>query len=250
MSATRLKFGVAALVVLAGFATMTLEHRDWERLSAEHESLTHERVRLSATNKTLSNLAAQAKFSVSESNTRLAELLRLRGEAGELRQAANELAGLREENRKLNSQVAAEAGDAGGLSEEDRFTLNQKHAESAMNSLIAAVKNYAAIHNGQLPENFDELIASGELKDTNFDGNLSLNDFEFMQPGITDGNGGQVVLRNRIPVARPGQDPQWTYGTFGNGGTGMLTTSADLADTNVSLTRPSSPYSPWNSQPH
>jgi hypothetical protein len=72
-----------------------------------------------------------------------------------------------------------------------------------MGTLLAAVNDYAAKHEGQYPESFDHLTASGELKTTNFAGNLGLDDFELVKDGtLTPGSGpgsGQAVILRTIP---------------------------------------------------
>ena len=68
------------------------------------------------------------------------ELLRLRGEVGVLRQQTNKLGYLRQENRYLRTQVAADTGTTNQLSAEDQFILRQKYAVDAMTALAVAAR--------------------------------------------------------------------------------------------------------------
>jgi hypothetical protein len=73
---------------------------------------------LIADNERLSNLVAQASGSQSLTDDQLRELLRLRGEAGVLREQRKELETLREENRRvraaLESRLKAQSAGAAG----------------------------------------------------------------------------------------------------------------------------------------
>ena len=134
---------------------------------------------------------------------RLAELLRLRGEIGILRQQTNELARIRQENRRLHALVAAQSESANSVSAEDQLTLRQKHVVDAMTTLLTAIKNYATNHNGQYPGSFDQLTVSGDLGASTFAGNLGLEDFELMKDGAVDPNGHKVILSLRVPLQNP-----------------------------------------------
>jgi hypothetical protein len=132
------------------------------------------------------------------------ELLRLRGEVGVLRQQTDELGGLRKENIRL-SQAVAQA-ETNQLPAGDQVIVQQAHAEKAMTTLLGAIKNYAAAHNGQLPANLEQLIASGDLGATNLAGNLRLDDFEFSQGVGLNPADHSAILSLRVPIAKPGGD--------------------------------------------
>jgi hypothetical protein len=183
---------------------------------------------LKADNDSLSNLAAQAKESASLPNDQFNELLRLRGEVGMLREQTNELGRLRQENRRLVSQVAAQSESTNQVSAEEQLRLRQLSVGNALSSLLLAVRTYAADHNGQYPANFDQLVASGDLGVTNFPGNVGLDDFQFMKQGVTDGLGNPLIFRTQVQLPGPGGDPEWVYGGF-SGPSGGLP-SGDLGD--------------------
>ena len=207
LNMTKLKPGLGVLVVAAASTALIVEHHAGEKLGAANESLTQQIAQLKAGNEGLSNLAARAKKSASLPDGQFNELLRLRGEAGMLRQQTNDLARLRRVNRKFLSQVAAQPESTNQLSAEDQFTLRQTHAVDAMNTLLTAVENYAAKHNHQYPASLEQLAASGALGVTNFAGNLGLDDFEYMKDGAVNWQGDKDILRLRNPLPRSGGFP-------------------------------------------
>ena len=203
MTISKLKLGISVLVVTGATTAFVVQHQVQTKLREENESLTQRLARLQTDNESLSNHATQTNKPTSP-NDQFDELLRLRGEVGMLRQQTNELAKFRQENRKLLSQVAAQSEPTNLVSAEDQFTLRQTHAVDAMTTLLNAIKNYAAKHDGQYPESFDQLTASGDLETSNFAGNLGLGDFEIMKDGAVDVQGNKAVLKLRVPLQRPG----------------------------------------------
>ena len=204
MAATKLKLGLGALVIAGATTALVVQHQAQIKLREENDSFRQQIAQLQVDNQSLSNFAAQAKNPASLPGDQFDELLRLRGEVGVLRQKTNELAGFRQENRKLLSQVAAQSEPTNQVSAEDQFILRQTHAVDAMTTLLAAIKNYATNHDGQYPGSFEQLAASGDLGTTNFAGNLGLADFELVKDGAVDPQGNKVVLRLRVPLQRPG----------------------------------------------
>lgn len=178
-----------------------------------HETLAERSAELEAGNERLSNQIARQNTSSPMSTEQFNELLRLRGEVGLLRQHSNEISALQRDIQRLMAETDATQGlSFSDLSPADQFVLRECHVQNAMTgTLLAAVNNYALRHDGQYPANFDQLTASGDLQVTNFAGNLSLNDFEFMKPGTTNTGGHAVILRNRIPIPKPGEAPVWVY---------------------------------------
>jgi hypothetical protein len=183
-----------------------------------NEALTQQIAQLKADNESLVTLAAQAKKPASPPSDQLAELLRLRGEVGTLRQQTNELGRFRQENRKLLSQVAAQSESTNSVSAEDQLALRQKHVVDAMTTLLNSIKNYATNHNGQYPGSLDQLTVSGDLGASSFAGNLRLDDFELMKDGAVDRNGHKVILSLRVPLQSPGGVSVIVLGGIGDGG--------------------------------
>ena len=89
---------------------LAVEYQGRIRLGEENKVLRQQldqMASLVAENERLSNLVAQAKGAQSLADDRLKELLRLRGEAGVLRQQGKELEALREENRQARAALAS-----------------------------------------------------------------------------------------------------------------------------------------------
>jgi RNA polymerase sigma factor (sigma-70 family) len=219
MASTKLKLGLASLVIAGAATTMVMQHQSQTRLHGENESFRQQIAQLKADNENLSRLAAGANKSASLPGDGSDELLRLRGEVGMLRQQTNELGRFRQENRKLLSQVAALSESTNQVSAEDQYILRQTHTTDAMTTLLKAVTDYVAKHDGQYPESFDQLTASGDLKTTNFAGNLGLEDFELVKDGmLTPNDGHKVILRIRVPIPRQGKQSAIVVGVIGDDG--------------------------------
>jgi RNA polymerase sigma factor (sigma-70 family) len=94
MGMTKLKVGVAAVIVAAIAIPLVMEHRNNNKLSAENLSLRQQLQQveqLSAENQRLSKLVAQANSSPPplSTNDQYREMLKLRGEVGRLKSEAN-----------------------------------------------------------------------------------------------------------------------------------------------------------------
>jgi RNA polymerase sigma factor (sigma-70 family) len=218
MNMTKLKLGLGALVVVGASTALIVQHQARQQLLVANEALTQQIAQLKADNESLSSLAAQAKKPASPPSDQLAELLRLRGEVGRLRQQTNELGRIRQENRKLLAQAAAQSESTNSVSAEDQLALRQKHVVDAMTTLLNSIKNYATNHNGQYPGSFDQLTVSGDLGASTFAGNLGLDDFELMKDGAVDPNGHKVILSLRVPIQTPGGASMIVFGGIGDGG--------------------------------
>jgi hypothetical protein len=218
MNMTKLKLGLGALVLAGASTALIVQHQARQELLVANESLTQQIAQLKADNESLSSRAVQAKPPASPPSGQSDELLRLRGEAGMLRQQTNELGRLRQENRRLLAQVSAQSEPTNQVSAEDQFTLRQTHAVDAMTTLLTAVQKYATNHNGQYPVSFDQLTASGDLGVSNFAGNLGLDDFEFTKDGAVGPQGDKVILRLRVPLQRPGGPSAMVLGGISDSG--------------------------------
>ncbi|EEF61171.1 sigma-70 family RNA polymerase sigma factor [Pedosphaera parvula] len=218
MAKTKLKLGLATLVVAGVATTMVMQHHSQAKLREENESFREQMAQLKADNESLSSLAAQAKKPASLPGDQFKELLRLRGEVGMLRRQTNELGRFREENRRLLSQVVAQSEPTNQVSAEDQFTLRKTHVVDAMTTVLNAIKDYAANHNGQVPVSLDQLTASGDLGTSNFVGNVGLEDFELVNDGAVDQQGHKVILRIRVPIPGPGGPSVMVLGRIGDSG--------------------------------
>jgi RNA polymerase sigma factor (sigma-70 family) len=219
MAMTKLKLGIISGIVIVGVATpLALQHQSRTRLREKDNQLRMQADRLDqleAENRRLSNTLAQAKTMRPPADNLSSELLRLRGEVGILRRRTNELEQLQRESRKLASQSQL---DTNQVTAEERFTLRQKHAVDAMNTLLKAVRSYATNHNGQYPATLEQLVTSSDLTVSNFAGNLEVKDFELNTSGAVDPQGDQFLLSLRVPLQKPGGGSVLVVGRMSDGG--------------------------------
>jgi len=111
MSMTKLKAGLMSAVVIAGVATpLVLQHQSAARLREENTAL---RSQLQTMATPLAATASPASASPSLDDEQYRELLRLRGEVGQLRKQTNELDNVRNENRKLRASAASTPNNPG-----------------------------------------------------------------------------------------------------------------------------------------
>lgn len=125
---------IVGLIVAAMAGLLIKQQQSVVRLREENQSLQQQVVQaaqLAADNERLSNSVNQAGTSERASQDQLHELLRLRGEVGQLRQKAKELVRVQEENRELRARPIAEPSPAPIQSARTVWT-----AEQARNSCI------------------------------------------------------------------------------------------------------------------
>ena len=91
MTLTQLKLGVTALAVAGATTALVVQHQAQTKLREENESLTQQIAQLQTDNKNVSNRLAAIGDSKSLSDEQLNELLKLRGEVGQLKQTAKVL---------------------------------------------------------------------------------------------------------------------------------------------------------------
>ena len=110
MTMTKLKFGIISVIAVTGVATeLVIQSQSQASLREENQALHQQASQLSqvaAENERLSNLVVQANSAESLSREQMRELLRLRGEVGQLRQESNLLETLRMQNQQLRTQQA------------------------------------------------------------------------------------------------------------------------------------------------
>jgi hypothetical protein len=149
---SKFKMGITVAIVAASvLGSLALQHQGERRLREREESWrrqTEALARLSAENERLSNLVARVKTSQPLSKPQLAELLRLRNEAGRLRQSETEKARLQAENARLRAAAAraakqlAEARAAPNYWAKDQLAFaGYADPQSAMRSMLAAMKS-------------------------------------------------------------------------------------------------------------
>ena len=198
----------ATAAILAGGAIY--EARQAAQLREQNQSLqqqeTEQIIQLQKERDTAMNQAARllAENSRLKSDSNQTELLKLRGEIGNVRQKNKALL---KENQALQSTIAA-GESTNQISAYDQSVLLKQHATDATSLLLDAIRKYAAENGGQHPEKFEQLVSSGDLKITNFVGNLGLNDFELAEAGSTNFQGKTIVLRLRTPIRNPNPGEQ------------------------------------------
>jgi hypothetical protein len=149
---TALKLSIAGLLVLASVVASVVvqvrahaQARQRDALLSEHAQALAE---LATENSRLSNLVRQVKSSQPLSKDQFTELLRLRGQAGQLRQGAGERAELAAKNVELKTAAAdrekalAEEQAAPNYWPRDQLSfVGYADPESAMRSMLWAMKS-------------------------------------------------------------------------------------------------------------
>ena len=107
MTTKNILVSVSAILAAAIVLLWVTEHQSQIKLREENQALRQQVQELAARNEQLSNAMAQADSSQSLTKEQFGELLRLRGEAGRLRQENEELAKLREQNQQLRAALSA-----------------------------------------------------------------------------------------------------------------------------------------------
>jgi hypothetical protein len=210
-----LKAGFAIAVLIACAILLFLQHQAQEKLRAENESLTQQLAQLKTDNESLSNLAARAKNSQPLPDDQLNELLRLRGEVGVLRRQVVELGKLQEENRQIRAGLDVAQAPKTQLSTTapDQVEQHRIDTVNALKQLGLAMRIYAGDHEERYATNFDQLISGGEILTTNFNGGVTVSDFEFMNVGlVNDTMPDKIIFRERIPRQTPDGKWQRVYG--------------------------------------
>jgi RNA polymerase sigma factor (sigma-70 family) len=121
LTAAKARIVLAGVVLAAGLATpLVIQHRSQVKLREENQLLREQvgqLTQISAENRRLSNLLAQANTSPALGQDQMRDLLRLRNEVGLLRQQTNHAARLEAENRLLRRLAQPQAADRGNTSE-------------------------------------------------------------------------------------------------------------------------------------
>ncbi len=112
LTMSKLKIGMISALVIGGVATpLVIQHASQVKLREENQSLRQQMPGLSALaaeNERLSNLLAQAKSSQPLEDHQSRELLKLRGEVAQLRDAARELARLKSAEGQLATNTVVQ----------------------------------------------------------------------------------------------------------------------------------------------
>lgn len=159
MKATSVMTSVACVAAVVGLAIwLAVEHQARLRLAEEHKALEqqlHPMAGLIAENERLSNLVARANHAQPLPNDQSRELLRLRGEAGVLRQQSKEFEAVRNENRQaraaLESSLKTQSAGAAGAAATADYWPRDSWAFTGFASPDAALQSSLwAANNGDL----------------------------------------------------------------------------------------------------
>src|ERR1039458_2313602 len=150
MRAGRVVLSVLGAAALSGVAIwLAAGHQARLRLGEENRALRRQLDQMDgliADNDWLSNLVAQASGSQALTDDQLNELLRLRGEAGVLREQRKELEILREENRRvraaLESRLKAQSAGAAGTAATADYWPRDSWAFAGYASPEAALQSF------------------------------------------------------------------------------------------------------------
>ena len=204
MTLTKLKIGIASVIVAAGLATpLIVQHSASSKLRDQNQSLQAQLVQaaeLAAENERLSNALVQSRSTLSEDQMR--ELLRLRGEVGSLRRQTNDLTRLQEENRRLRT-VRVE--DAQTVEEEEKEQWKQV-AIAKMNDaklILLGMMMHAADYPGAMVTNFNQVTNYLRNPEPAISGT---NEFEFLYSGdlrALTNPASTIVIREREALQHP-----------------------------------------------
>jgi RNA polymerase sigma factor (sigma-70 family) len=197
MAATKLKLGMAALVIGSVATTLCVEHQAQARLREQNQLLSQQATRLAqlqSEHDQLVNLAAKA----TDGRTDAEDLVRLRAEVASLREETNNLAALKSENRRLRSATQ----NTQTLLEQQEEAKTQSIAKLNYSHRWAlAFILYADKHKDQFPRSFEE--AAPYFSDRTADDDLMLDEFQIAYTGPSyaamTNPAGTIVIREKEP---------------------------------------------------
>jgi len=214
------KLAAGALVIAAGAALLLAQQLSLVSLRDDNRFLHHEMALLQAENGHLSNAVVRASRSLPEDQAR--ELLRLRAEVAMLRQRSAGFGSLREQNQKLQTELAQAQT---GKSKEDQLAEERRAATiETLKEIGSAMTVFASNRNTRLATNYEQLYT--QLGRTNVIGGISTEGIEFVNLEQLDRSlSNQYVFREREPRQLPSGSWEWLYGT--PDGSVMALTSED-----------------------
>jgi len=215
---------IVASAFLAGTSVYWVQERRAERLRDENAALVNSHQLMQEERDAARAQATLAETELASAREGRAELLRLRGQVGVLRQQTNDLVRVRTQDRlrAVLSRAPDDRGEAARDPEEERRMLKPRTAKVLTMPLLL----YASDHDGQLPATF-EMAASSFSQAFQMDPFLpseselwkASEEFEIVYRGsrkdLTNA-ASTILIRERQARQRP--DGQWekAYG-FGDG---------------------------------
>ena len=218
MTWTKTKIAIVSTVVIASLVTpLVLQHQAQTLLRNQDEVFqrqTGQLAQLKSENERLAGLAANSSLSSDQSR----DLERLRAEIGPLQQQSNEVARIRQENRRLQTAL-----------EKPRTPIQIKEemlakADYSRNLIIAAFQ-FAGTNQGQFPESLD--LAAGLLPDrSRTQTSVAMDQFEIVyrgSPGSLTNPADTIVIREKQPwQTTPTPDPKGDWKKYYGYGDGSI----------------------------
>jgi len=161
---TKLKLGIIGAVVAAGVAApLLIQHQAQLKLREENQSLRRQLdqlAQLNAENQRLSNLVAQAKDSQSSTNGQFAELLRLRGQVGQLR------AQLRDQGLPNKSRAPSSSGaTAQNSNPAATYIPSETWTNAGFATPLAALETaHWAVHTGDVNKFKESILVTDDAR--------------------------------------------------------------------------------------
>ena len=203
-----------ALVVLlvAALAVIFNQHQSQQKLRADADALAQQVSQLHTDNESLSKRLTAATETHPLTDKEKTELLKLRGQVDTLSKQLGQTAKLRAENERLPAQPTAAAAAPSEVTPEERFELQRMHTVNALKQINLANQIFAGDNNDRYATNFDQM-KDGLGGHTNFNGNVSLDAFEFMNTGSVNETMPDVIsFRERVPRVDANGNWQRAYG--------------------------------------
>lgn len=177
MAWTKAKTAVVTAVVAASVVVpLLVQYQAQARLRDGDETLRGQAAQLAAQkteNDRLSNLAANSSLSKEQ----IADLQNLRAEVGPLRQQAQEVAQLQQENRQLEAKTGQDKPKTPMQIKEEAMAKM-----SYLKNWVIGFRQYAEKHNGKFPTNFEEAAVLAPDKSQN-QSNVTPDQFEIVFQG-------------------------------------------------------------------
>lgn len=202
---------VIGALLIALVAMFLLQRQTQTALRQQNDSLRAQLEQLQNDNASLSNSLTQKQNAQPTPNDSR-ELARLRNEVGMLRERANQPLKTDASSAQPAQPTTTRQIDTEPVTEDELFQLTQWRAANSLKQIELANKIYAVDHNDQFATNFAQIMDSlGGV--TNFGRGVTLDSFEFVNPGLAnDSIPYAISFREINPRRTPGGQWVRVYG--------------------------------------
>ncbi|MDR3458029.1 MAG: sigma-70 family RNA polymerase sigma factor [Verrucomicrobiae bacterium] len=216
MTLTKIKLAIGSLVVAGTATALVLQHQAQSQLRTDNVALTQQLAQLKSDNDTLSNRLASPGDSQKLPDGQLAELLKLRGEVGTLRQQVSQYKKASEEQaqneQRLGQQLSTIKAETDLARAKAQFKVNELRTINNMKQIGLAFRIFAGDHADQPPTNIDQ-VDFGYYGQTNLL-LFAQNEIELLNTTVPNlyNYPNAIEMRERTPRQDP--DGRWkrTYG--------------------------------------